>query len=182
GERRALQAARRRADHEITRLFRLPLFSNVGDPEFTASFSAVVDALGVERIVSNRRRIAILTGDVLEPKMAGPAIRAWHMACTLARDHDVQLASTHERSRSHPAPPVPAVAQRHHEPPGAGCAVLLSQGTLSPHPPVLRATQKIVAPDIPAPSPLEVLEQARTLDPPARLLAVQSSTDVLNEQ
>ena len=81
---RTLQAARRRADHEITRLFRLPMFSNVGDPEFMASFSAVVDALGVDRIVSQRRRIAVLSGDVLEPRMAGPAIRAWHMACTLA--------------------------------------------------------------------------------------------------
>src|SRR5262249_45432723 len=59
GERRAPRAARGRADHEIPRLFRLPLFSNVGDPEFTASFSAAVDALGVERIVSSRRRIAV---------------------------------------------------------------------------------------------------------------------------
>ncbi|HKA93822.1 MAG TPA: glycosyltransferase [Acidimicrobiia bacterium] len=182
GERRALQAARRRADHEITRLFRLPLFSNVGDPEFTASFSAVVDALGVERIVSNRRRIAILTGDVLEPKMAGPAIRAWHMACTLAREHDVQLASTQECSLWHPDFPVRVVDERELEDLEAWCDVLVFQGNLMRQHPVLRDTQKIVVTDIYDPFHLEVLEQARNLDPPARLLAVQSSTDVLNEQ
>jgi GT2 family glycosyltransferase/glycosyltransferase involved in cell wall biosynthesis len=181
-ERREIQAARRRADHEITRLFRLPLFSNVGDPEFTASFSAVVDALGVEQIVSNRRRIAVLTGDVLEPKMAGPAIRAWHMACTLAREHDVQLASTQECSLWHPDFPVRVVDEREIEDLEAWCDVLVFQGNLMRQHPVLRDTQKIVVTDIYDPFHLEVLEQARSLDPPARLLAVQSSTDVLNEQ
>jgi glycosyltransferase involved in cell wall biosynthesis len=182
GERRALQAARRRADHEITRLFRLPLFSNVGDPEFTASFSAAVDALGVEQIVSNRRRVVVLTGDVLEPKMAGPAIRAWHMACTLAREHDVQLASTQECSLWHPDFPVRVVDERELEDLEAWCDVLVFQGNLMRQHPVLRDTQKIVVTDIYDPFHLEVLEQARNLDPPARLLAVQSSTDVLNEQ
>jgi len=181
-ERRALQAARRRADHEITRLFRLPLFSNVGDPEFTASFSAAVDALGVEQIVSNRRRIVVLTGDVLEPKMAGPAIRAWHMACTLAREHDVQLASTQECSLWHPDFPVRVVDEREIEDLEAWCDVLVFQGNLMRQHAVLRDTQKIVVTDIYDPFHLEVLEQARNLDPPARLLAVQSSTDVLNEQ
>ena len=181
-ERRGLQAARRRADHEITRLFRLPLFSNVGDPEFVASFSAAVDAFGVDRIVSQRRRIVVLTGDVLEPKMAGPAIRAWHMASTLAREHDVQLASTQESSLSHPDFPVRVVDERELEDLEAWCDVLIFQGNLMRQHAVLRDTKKIVVTDIYDPFHLEVLEQARNLDPPRRLLAVQSSTDVLNEQ
>jgi GT2 family glycosyltransferase/glycosyltransferase involved in cell wall biosynthesis len=181
-ERRAIQAARRRADHEITRLFRLPLFSNVGDPEFMTSFSAAVDALGADRIVSQRRRVVVLTGDVLEPKMAGPAIRAWHMACTLAREHDVQLASTQESSLSHPDFPVRVVDEREIEDLEAWCDVLIFQGNLMRQHPVLRDTQKIVVTDIYDPFHLEVLEQARNLDPAARLFAVQSSTDVLNEQ
>jgi len=181
-DRRELQAARRRADHEITRLFRLPLFSNVGDPAFVASFSAAVDALGVDRIVSQRHRIAVLTGDVLEPKMAGPAIRAWHMACTLAREHDIQLASTQECSLWHPDFPVRVVDEREIEDLEAWCDVLIFQGNLMRQHAVLRDTQKIVVTDIYDPFHLEVLEQARNLDPPARLLAVQSSTDVLNEQ
>jgi GT2 family glycosyltransferase/glycosyltransferase involved in cell wall biosynthesis len=181
-DRRALQAARRRADHEITRLFRLPLFSNVGDPEFVASFSAAVDAFGVDRITSQRRRIAVLTGDVLEPKMAGPAIRAWHMACTLAREHDVQLVSTQESTLSHPDFPVRVVDERELEDLEAWCDVLIFQGNLMRQHAVLRDTKKIVVTDIYDPFHLEVLEQARNLDPPRRLLAVQSSTDVLNEQ
>src|SRR5437660_247841 len=180
--RRALQAARRRADHEITRLFRLPMFSNVGDPEFVASFSAVVDALGADRIASQRRRIAVLTGDVLEPKMAGPAIRAWHMACTLAREHDVQLVCTQESSLSHPDFLVRVVDERELEDVEAWCDVMVFQGNLMRHHAVLRDTKKIVVSDIYDPFHLEVLEQARNLAPPARLLAVQSSTDVLNEQ
>jgi GT2 family glycosyltransferase/glycosyltransferase involved in cell wall biosynthesis len=181
-DRRGLQTARRRADHEITRLFRLPLFSNVGDPEFVASFSAAVDALGVERIASQRRRIAVLTGDVLEPKMAGPAIRAWHMACTLAREHDVQLVSTQECSLSHPDFAVRLVDERELEDLEAWCDVMIFQGNLMRQYAVLRDTKKIVVSDIYDPFHLEVLEQARNLDPPQRLLAVQSSTDVLNEQ
>jgi GT2 family glycosyltransferase len=181
-ERRGLQAGRRGADHEITRLFRLPLFSNVGDPEFVASFSAAVDAFGVNRIVSQRRRIVVLTGDVLEPKMAGPAIRAWHMASTLAREHEVQLASTQESSLSHPDFPVRVVDERELEDLEAWCDVLIFQGNLMRQHAVLRDTKKIVVTDIYDPFHLEVLEQARNLDPPRRLLAVQSSTDVLNEQ
>jgi glycosyltransferase involved in cell wall biosynthesis len=181
-ERRELQAARRRADHEITRMFRLPLFANIGDPSFVATFSAAVEALGVDRIVSQRHRIAVLTGDVLEPKMAGPAIRAWHMASTLAREHDVQLASTQECSLTHPDFPVRVVDERELEDVEAWCDVLIFQGNLMRQHPVLRDTHKIVVCDIYDPFHLEVLEQARNLDPPRRLLAVQSSTDVLNEQ
>ena len=181
-DRRGLQAARRRADHEITRLFRLPLFSNVGDPEFVASFSAAVDALGVGRIASQRRRVAVLTGDVLEPKMAGPAIRAWHMACTLAREHDVQLVCTQQSSLSHPDFPVRVVDERELEEVEAWCDVMIFQGNLMRQHAVLRDTKKIVVTDIYDPFHLEVLEQARDLDPAQRLLAVQSSTDVLNEQ
>jgi GT2 family glycosyltransferase len=181
-DRRALQALRRRADHEITRLFRLPMFPNIGDPTFVASFSATVDALGVDRIASQRRRIVVATGDVVEPKMAGPAIRAWHMACALAREHDVQLVSTQEATLTHPDFPVRAVDERELAQLEAWCDVVVFQGNLMRQHPALRNTDKIVVTDIYDPFHLEVLEQARGLQPSGRLLAVQSSTDVLNEQ
>jgi glycosyltransferase involved in cell wall biosynthesis len=114
--------------------------------------------------------------------MAGPAIRAWHMASTLAREHDVQLASTQESSLSHPDFPVRVVDERELEDLEAWCDVLIFQGNLMRQHAVLRDTKKIVVTDIYDPFHLEVLEQARNLDPPRRLLAVQSSTDVLNEQ
>ena len=181
-DRRGLQAMRRRADHEITRLFRLPMFPNIGDPTFVESFSATVDALGVDRIASQRRRIVVATGDVLEPKMAGPAIRAWHIACALAREHDVQLVSTQDATLTHPDFPVRAVDERELGQLESWCDVLVFQGNLMRQYPVLRDTDKIVVTDIYDPFHLEVLEQARGLQPSGRLLAVQSSTDVLNEQ
>jgi GT2 family glycosyltransferase/glycosyltransferase involved in cell wall biosynthesis len=180
--RRGLQAARRRADHEITRLFRLPLFPNIADPAFGASFSATVEALGIDQIVSQRHRVVVATGDVLEPKMAGPAIRAWHMAATLAREHHVQLVSTQGCSITHPDFPVRVVGDRELEDLEAWCDVLIFQGNLMRQHPVLRDTKKVVVTDIYDPFHLEVLEQARDLDPAKRLFAVQSSTDVLNEQ
>jgi glycosyltransferase involved in cell wall biosynthesis len=181
-ERRELQAMRRRGDHEITRLFQLPLFPSIGDPTFVASFSATVDALGIESMFSRRRRILVATGDVLEPKMAGPAIRAWHMAGTLAREHEVQLVSTQACGLWHPDFPVRVVDDHELEELEAWCDVLIFQGNLMRQHPVLRDTQKIVVTDIYDPFHLEVLEQARGLNPAGRLLAVQSSTDVLNEQ
>jgi GT2 family glycosyltransferase len=181
-DRDQLQAARRRADHEITRLFRLPLFSNIGDPQFVASFFATVEALGIEQIFSARRRIVVATGDVLESRMAGPAIRAWHIACTLAREHDVRLVSTQACGLTHPDFPVSAVDERELENLEAWCDVLIFQGNLMRQYPLLRDTEKVVVTDVYDPFHLEVLEQARGLDPSGRLLAVQSSTAVLNEQ
>ena len=59
------------------------------------------------------RRIVVVTGEVLGPQMAGPAIRAVHMARALATDHTVDLVTT---NRSHSvvgdAPGAPCGAAR----------------------------------------------------------------------
>jgi hypothetical protein len=39
-------------------------------------------------------RIAVITADVLSERMAGPAIRAFHIAEQLSARHDVRLIST----------------------------------------------------------------------------------------
>ncbi|HEX5588623.1 MAG TPA: hypothetical protein VFZ17_15050, partial [Acidimicrobiia bacterium] len=45
-------------------------------------------------------RIAVVTTEVVAPKMAGPAIRAWHMARVLAAGgHDVELLTTERCDR-----------------------------------------------------------------------------------
>ena len=41
-----------------------------------------------------RRRIVVVTGEVLAARLAGPAIRAREFARALSRDHDVTLVST----------------------------------------------------------------------------------------
>ncbi len=63
----------------------------------------MVDAFGIKEGFTERRRILIATGDTLAPQMAGPAIRAWQIACALCREHDVELVTTIEcRDISHP--------------------------------------------------------------------------------
>lgn len=44
-------------------------------------------------------RIVVATSDVLGERMAGPAIRAWHMAEALSAEHEVTLATTVECTR-----------------------------------------------------------------------------------
>ncbi len=57
-------------------------------------------------------RIAVITADVLADRMAGPAIRALHIAEELGTRHDVTLISTAEcsswlRVSTTRAPPAP---------------------------------------------------------------------------
>ncbi len=57
-----------------------------------------------------RTRLLVLTFDPLTDAMAGPAIRAWHLAQVLASRHSVTLASTVGASRRHEAMRVCSVA------------------------------------------------------------------------
>ncbi len=50
----------------------------------------------------SRRKILIVTDDVIGVRMAGPAIRAWNIAQVLSGQHDVRLASTKLATGSSP--------------------------------------------------------------------------------
>src|SRR5262249_51461524 len=137
--RAALQTARRRSDQEIMRLFRLPLHPNIGDRAFVDGFNDVVDALGVREVFGERRRILVATGDTLAPQMAGPAIRAWQIACALSREHDVELVTTIEcRDISHPDFPVRQVTDREISELVEWCDVAIFQGYLMEQHPSLK--------------------------------------------
>jgi hypothetical protein len=58
-----------------------------------------------------RTRLLVLTFDPLTDAMAGPAIRAWHLAHVLASRFDVTLASTAGASRRHVSMRVCSVAE-----------------------------------------------------------------------
>jgi GT2 family glycosyltransferase/glycosyltransferase involved in cell wall biosynthesis len=180
--RRAIQTARRRSDQEIRRLFRLPLFANVDDPYFVEGFSDTVEALEVKQIFAGRRRILVATGDVLEEKMAGPAIRAWQIAAALSREHDVELVTTAACNLSDPDFRVRGVTARDFPRAVDWCDVLIVQGHMLRWHPVLRHNHKVVVVDLYDPFHLEVLEHARHQDPPDRLFLSRASTEVLNEQ
>jgi GT2 family glycosyltransferase len=181
-DREALQAARQCSDHELFRLFRLPMFANIGDASFVEGFRATVDALGVEGMFTPRRRILVATGDVLQPKMAGPAIRAWHIACALAQEHDVRLVTTNQCKLAHPRFEVSRVDDRELARLERWCDVVVFQGNLMRQHRALRSSRKVLVVDVYDPFHLEVLEQARDLEPRERLLAARLSTEVLNEQ
>ncbi|MDQ3931616.1 MAG: glycosyltransferase family 2 protein, partial [Actinomycetota bacterium] len=87
-----VQSRRRRDDRAILRLFRQPVLPNVPDATFLAVFQACVDTFDLISQVTARQHVLIITADTVGPKMAGPAIRAWEMARTLSKEHDVTLA------------------------------------------------------------------------------------------
>ncbi len=180
--RREVQAARQRSDQELFRLFRLPLFANIGDPAFVEGFEATVEALEVDQIFGNRRKVLVATGDVLRPKMAGPAIRAWHIAKTLSKEHEVQLVTVTQCGLSHPDFVVRHVDDRELARLEQWCDVVVFQGNLMRQHSALRNSKKVVVVDVYDPFHLEVLEQARGLEPHERLFAARTSTEVLNEQ
>jgi glycosyltransferase involved in cell wall biosynthesis len=129
-----------------------------------------------------RRKILVATGDVLEAKMAGPAIRAWQIAIALSREHEVRLVSTLACDLTHPdfaagfadASTLPDLV--------AQCDIIVFQGNLMAQHPAVRTTSNVVVVDIYDPFHLEVLEQSKGLAPVDRLRLSRSTTTVLNEQ
>ncbi|HEY3673524.1 MAG TPA: glycosyltransferase [Acidimicrobiia bacterium] len=182
-DRERVQAARRRPDAEILRLFRRPLQPNIEAPAFRKGYDAVVDAFGIEEVFARRSRIVVATGDSLRPAMAGPAIRAWHIALALCKEHDVELVSTTAcDGLSHPDFRVRKVDAREFHRLVAWADIVVFQGFVMFENPAVAASSKIVVADIYDPFHLEQLEQARDADEKDRRRIVQSATDVLNEQ
>ena len=178
--RAALQAARLRGDHELTPLFH-PLDEPVG-PLGDAE-QAVTAALGATALFGRRRRVLVLTVDVLAERMAGPAIRVWQIASALSAEHDVHVATTADlcelTSPDFEVSSVDEAALRRLE---AWCDVVVVQGFVLRIHPFLQRTRKVVVVDLYDPLHLEQLELARAEDPATRRMTVQGATDVLNEQ
>jgi len=181
-DRRRIQAARVRPDAEVLGLFGMPLFANLADPSFVEGFGATVDALGVDEMFAGRRKVVVLTGDVIARKMAGPAIRAWHIAATLGREHDVVLATIQDctiTSAQFETRQVDAHGIAELE---RWADVIVFQGNLMRQFPVLRRSDKVLVVDIYDPFHLEVLEQSRGWDPQRRIYELKAATETLNEQ
>ncbi|MDQ3974044.1 MAG: glycosyltransferase [Actinomycetota bacterium] len=102
-KRKFVQDRRVTDDRVILRLFEETLRPNVNTPEFLQVFGNVLKAFDLEKQLRPESRVLIITQDIISPRMAGPAIRAWEMAKLLAREHHVTLGSTHDVQLSHPA-------------------------------------------------------------------------------
>ena len=130
-----------------------------------------------------RRRIAVVTPDVLSSRMAGPAIRAWHIASRLAADHDVTLVTT-----SHVCDVTPTSFSARSSADGdlreveAWADVLIIQGFMLENRPYLRSTPKVVVVDLYDPLHLEQLELYRDASDWVRRESVRRATVELNSQ
>ncbi|HWE57389.1 MAG TPA: glycosyltransferase [Acidimicrobiales bacterium] len=116
--------------------------------------------------------------------MAGPAIRAWQIAEALAgAGHDVLLATTSptcERSSGQFA--TESCGQDRFTELEQWCTVVLLQGYVLEHVPVLRSTTKVMVVDMYDPLHLEALVLNQALAEPDRSVHVASSVRVLGQQ
>ncbi|HVC14477.1 MAG TPA: glycosyltransferase [Acidimicrobiales bacterium] len=130
-----------------------------------------------------RRRVLVVTGDVVGPGMAGPAIRAWHVAGCLAEEHDVVLATTSGRCRGAGvgfrlvAPDATGFEQL-----AAWCEIVVVQGFVLLHVPALRRADRIMIVDGYDILHLEALEFSKRTTDGSRAAHVETSLEVLNEQ
>ncbi len=124
-----------------------------------------------------------MTTDTLSTRMAGPAIRAWHMAEILSAEHDVRLVSTAEHSD------LSSTSFRVELRPKDGlveveswCEIFIFQGIVMYEHRFLRDSDKIMVVDIYDPMHLETLESAKDLGLQQRRNEVRNATLILNEQ
>ena len=125
----------------------------------------------------------VITDDVLSAKMAGPAIRAWHIAEALAAEHEVVLATTSELSDlSAPHFTVQCADSASFVELERWCDVAVIQGYLLHNVPELRGSKKVMLFDLYDPLHLEALELTRGDPEPDRSVNVANTVRTLEEQ
>ena len=130
-----------------------------------------------------RYRIAVVTPDVLSARMAGPAIRAWHIASELALEHDVQLVTTSKLCEvAAPSFTARSATDEDLERLHAWADVLIVQGFVFEGRPFLASSKKVIVVDLYDPLHLEQLELFRGLPDVLRGDAVRRAVLELNLQ
>jgi GT2 family glycosyltransferase/glycosyltransferase involved in cell wall biosynthesis len=167
GSRRTEQAARVRTDADLLPLMRNALEPACSHPDYLRAHELLVDLLGVQGVYGARRRILVITSDAISERMAGPAIRAWHMAEVLAGEHEVRLISLNPHCdlfsgiRRLAEFDVRQVAPRAMAPELNWAQVVVLQGHVLEQVAALKTSNHIVIADIYDPMHLEQLEQGR---------------------
>jgi glycosyltransferase involved in cell wall biosynthesis len=129
-----------------------------------------------------RRRIAVITADVLADRMAGPAIRAFHIARELAPRHEVTLISTAACSISDAGFRCLRASGRRLRTAVRDAEIVIFQGYVSYQAPWLMRSDKIIVVDLYDPLHFEQLEQLRYAPPAERRMSLDLAVRVLNEQ
>ncbi len=115
--------------------------------------------------------------------MAGPAIRAWHLARELANDHDVRLVSTAGADLREASLDVRVVDDSGLADAMDWCDVFVAEGWVLVGRRFLTANDKVIVSDLYDPMHLEQLEQGHEAgDEAGRWRAVMDTTAAMNEQ
>lgn len=182
--RNSIQSSRVVADNKIWQLFGETDAPSYSAEHYLEGYDKIVTAFGVTD-APVLTRVLVITGDPIGKKMAGPAIRAWHMAEALAKDNAVTLVTLSG------AEPIAAPFEIVHVRPGDDRAmrkletssdVIVFQGLALALFESLRKSGKIIIADIYDPMHLEQLEQGREQGSEQWSRQVSDATDVLNEQ
>lgn len=170
-------------DDEFLALLITPCEAGRGEEALAAVYDDIRVRGDLAGVVYPRQRILVVTPDLLTPRMAGPAIRAWEIANALARRHQVHLASTAERvelSSSRFA--VSAPPDRTFRELAGWADVIVAQGFALEGRPYLRDETKVLVVDLYDPVHLEQLELFKDDTDIRRRLTVRGAVRVLNEQ
>ncbi|HWC81268.1 MAG TPA: glycosyltransferase [Pseudonocardiaceae bacterium] len=162
--RKAEQAARVRTDADLEPLMRKAIEPANPQPRYLAGHQILLEAFNVEEAFHRPRRIMVLTMDAIAPRMAGPAIRAWHMTDLLAAEHDVRLVTTNANFERMPAAfPVHHVLRKDLAAHVAWADIVVVQGHALEMMPELKkaGSRTLVVCDMYDPVHLELLEQGR---------------------
>ena len=179
-QRKEIQASRVRTDAAIA-----PLFGNLLQATIEGElpdWDATVKAFGLDTKLIRPQRVLVATADTLSTRMAGPAIRAFHIADTLSKDFDVRLVSTTKCTLASPRFEARMVTDEQFREDVAWSDIVIFQGFIMHQAPWLTTTNKIIVVDIYDPMHLEQLEQSRADDPVERRANNTATTEVLNHQ
>lgn len=179
------QQARVRSDADLLPLMRKAMEPAYPLPRYLAAHDALVEAFGLDEVFGRPRKIVVITGDAVTERMAGPAIRAWHMAEVLSVEHQVRLVSVNDL-----VSPPQAEFEVHAAKPRELAAhvdwadIVVLQGHVLEMVPSLKKvdSSKIVVCDVYDPMHLELLEQGRDTDDERRAKDLAGVTKVLNTQ
>ena len=183
-KRNAIQASRVRSDRAL-----LSLFGNLDEPAYPIDsyLDGYAKIVGSMNVLGNtdRRRVLVITGDPIGQRMAGPAIRAWHIAEALAEEHDVRLVSM--TSVEELDAPFELATVSHHRPSTMAphekwADVIVFQGNALALFPALAKSNKILVVDVYDPMHLEQLEQGRGKSLGQWNNQIDDATRTLNQQ
>jgi glycosyltransferase involved in cell wall biosynthesis len=182
--RERVQSTRVRQQRDIARLF-----GEIDQPaypidSYLRGYDKIVQSLSVLS-VPDRRRVLVITGDPVGPKMAGPAIRAWNISKLLSDEHDVRLLSMTRAVSLDNTVEVGVISHRRpssvvdHE---KWADVIIVQGNAIALFPALAKSSKVLVVDVYDPLHLEQLEQGRRLGMRLWNKQISDATETLNQQ